>query len=203
MMTIPVRLDATGDDLAERNLAILKDRIEQRSDAQVRKARDHADIVLSIRATLAGDAFAIADDGPAVRIVGGSSRGLLYGVGKFLRTSQYAGGFSLKNQVLFLEIRIRPSTRARSTPPGRSANATSTTPHSGSWMEGSPLPVPMMSPGPMISKTTSFPASGTSRPASSRAETVVGLMTVVNEIASGESIQQLHTYVLEFDKGRC
>ena len=94
MMTISVRLDATGDDLAERSLAILKDRIEQRSDAQVCQARDHVDIVLSIRATLAGDAFAIEDDGPAVRIVGGSSRGLLYGVGKFLRTSRYAGGFS-------------------------------------------------------------------------------------------------------------
>jgi hypothetical protein len=93
-MTISVRLEQAGGDFGERSFAILKDRIEQRSGAEVRRADDRPDIVLSTGADLPEDAYAVADDGPAVRIVGGSPRGLLYGVGKFLRTSRYEGGFA-------------------------------------------------------------------------------------------------------------
>ena len=93
-MIISVRLEQAGGSLVERSFAILKDRIEQRCGTEVRLANDRADIVLSIRADLPADAFAIEDDAPAVRIVGGSPRGLLYGVGKFLRTSRYEGGFT-------------------------------------------------------------------------------------------------------------
>ncbi len=88
---ISVRLEGPG---GERSLAILKDRIERRGSVEVRRGDERPDIVLSIRANLPEDAFAIEDDSRAVRIAGGSSRGLLYGVGKFLRTSQYEGSFS-------------------------------------------------------------------------------------------------------------
>ncbi len=93
-MTISVRLEQACGTFGERSFAILKDRIEQRCGAEVRLAEDRADIVLSVRADLPEDAFAIEDDAPAVRIVGGGPRGLLYGVGKFLRTSRYEGGFT-------------------------------------------------------------------------------------------------------------
>jgi hypothetical protein len=93
-MTLSVRLEQACGGLGDRSLAILVDRIEQRSGARVRQGDDRHDIVLSMRADLPEDAFAIEDDAPAVRIVGGGPRGLLYGVGKFLRTSRYEDGFT-------------------------------------------------------------------------------------------------------------
>ena len=43
---------------------------------------------------------------------------------------------------------------------------------SGSWQLGSPLPTPMIRPGPSSAKVTLFAATGTVRPWASRMETV-------------------------------
>lgn len=94
LQRIVVRNEGAGDPLCERALSILVDRIKVRCPAQVTPGATDADIVLAVDDTLAPEAYRIADAGRAMRIAGGSPLGLLYGIGKFLRTSGYADGFS-------------------------------------------------------------------------------------------------------------
>ncbi|MCA9426706.1 MAG: nucleoside hydrolase [Candidatus Omnitrophica bacterium] len=90
---VKVRIeDATGP-LVSRTFAILKDRIEHRCSARVIESASDAEIVLTIDADLPREAFSIEEDRSALKIAGGSAQGLLYGVGKFLRTSGYENGF--------------------------------------------------------------------------------------------------------------
>ena len=56
---------------------------------RVIEASTDARIILDVDDSLPPDAFRIDQIGTAVRVAGGSPRGLLYGVGKFLRTSRY------------------------------------------------------------------------------------------------------------------
>lgn len=86
---IAVRVEAPGGPLISRAVAILKDRIEQRCSLKVAEAESGAHIILAVDERLAFDAFRIDEIKAAVRVSGGSPRGLLYGVGKFLRTSRY------------------------------------------------------------------------------------------------------------------
>jgi len=85
-------------DLRVRNIAeILVRQVSRRCDANlVMSARAPFKIELMVEGGIGTDGYEIAD-GPAdtLRIVGNDVRGLLYGVGKFLRTSRYdQGGFS-------------------------------------------------------------------------------------------------------------
>ena len=68
--------------------------IRERSGVQVRMAGPaDADCVLAVAPGIGAEGFRIEDAAPGkVRIVGDDERGLLYGVGKFLRTSQYSPG---------------------------------------------------------------------------------------------------------------
>jgi hypothetical protein len=88
-----VKIETPTDPLVARTFAILKDRIQQRCPAEVVASRAGAQIILKVDARLPLEAFQIEAAGKAVRIAGGSPRGLLYGVGKFLRTSRYDDGF--------------------------------------------------------------------------------------------------------------
>ncbi len=88
-----VNIDATANPLVSRTFAVLKDRIEQRCSVRVVEAGTAAEIILTVDDSLPPDAFRIDQAGEAVRVSGGSPRGLLYGVGKFLRTSRYDGAF--------------------------------------------------------------------------------------------------------------
>lgn len=90
---ITVRIDAPADPLVSRTFVILKDRIQQRCTAKVLEALAGARIILTVDKNLPHDAFRIDQVHAAVRITGGSPQGLLYGVGKFLRTSRYDGTF--------------------------------------------------------------------------------------------------------------
>ncbi len=90
---IKVDIVASADPLVSRTLAILKDRVEQRCPAKVIESSSGAGIILSVDGTLSSEAFRIDGADGAVRVTGGSPRGLLYGVGKFLRTSGYDGTF--------------------------------------------------------------------------------------------------------------
>jgi len=90
---LKVRLDAPTDPLAARALAVLKDRIRQRCAAGITEGGSDARIVLTVDTALASDAFRVDEREGTVHIAGGSPRGLLYGVGKFLRTSRYDGAF--------------------------------------------------------------------------------------------------------------
>jgi len=90
---LAVRTETMADPLVARIFTILRDRIEQRCSARVVEARTGAQIILAVDGGLPHDAFCIDPVGTAVRVAGGSPRGLLYGVGKFLRTSGYEGAF--------------------------------------------------------------------------------------------------------------
>lgn len=90
---IGVCIDGPADPLVSRTFSILKDRIEQRCSAQVIETGTDPQIILAISGDLPVEGFSIAEAGSAVRITGGSPRGLLYGTGKFLRTSQYKDFF--------------------------------------------------------------------------------------------------------------
>ncbi len=91
---IRVRVEAISDPLVGRTMAILKDRIEHRCAATVTEADADAHLILAVDRTLPTESFRIDEAGAAVRINGGSPQGLLYGVGKLLRTSRYDGAFS-------------------------------------------------------------------------------------------------------------
>lgn len=90
---VRVKVQAPADPLVARTFAILKDRIEQRCAVKVVEAGDRAHLILTMDDRLPREAFRIDQLGGAVRVVGGSPRGLLYDVGKFLRTSRYDGTF--------------------------------------------------------------------------------------------------------------
>ena len=88
-----VRLEAPDTPLTARVFDILSDRIQQRCAISPVKTDDNAQLILALDSALAHDAFRIDQAGAALRISGGSPQGLLYGTGKFLRTSQYGPTF--------------------------------------------------------------------------------------------------------------
>jgi len=94
---ITVRIEAPAGPIVSRAFAILKDRIEQRCSAKVVQTDDTAQVILSIDNALPSDAFRIEGAASPVHISGGSPRGLLYGIGKFLRTSHYDGTLGISS----------------------------------------------------------------------------------------------------------
>jgi hypothetical protein len=78
--------------------ALLKRRIEERCNAKVGAGGD-LKIVLSIRWGIGAEGYNISTGNKgSIRIIGNDMRGVLYGVGKFLRTSAYsAEGFTAGN----------------------------------------------------------------------------------------------------------
>ncbi len=86
---VAVRVEPRGDPLVSRIVAMLADRVEQRCPARLFERADAPRIALSIDERLPAEDFRIDQPGSAVRVAGGSPRGLLHGVGKFLRTSRY------------------------------------------------------------------------------------------------------------------
>ena len=92
MQRVAITIEGQGGPLVSRARAILKDRIEERWAAQVVEGQAEALITLAVDSELQAEAFRLEKAGAGVRVSGGSPRGLLYGVGKFLRTSRYDDG---------------------------------------------------------------------------------------------------------------
>jgi len=90
---ILVQIDAHSDPLISRTFTNLKERIEQRCPVRAVQAQCDAEILLDTSSHLPSEGYCIEQVGAAVKVSGGSPLGLLYGVGKFLRTSQYDGDF--------------------------------------------------------------------------------------------------------------
>ena len=94
---LTIKLCFIGSPLLREAQRLLAARIRERGGPVVGMASTgtgHADIVLGLQPGIGTEGFRI--DGPAegpVRITGNDERGLLYGVGKFLRTCRYARGF--------------------------------------------------------------------------------------------------------------
>ena len=86
-LLLPVPSDAVVQDIGR----VFARQVQQRCSAQVVTAGEAPLVVeLSIESGLGAEGFRIVDrTGNGVRIIGNDARGLLYGVGKFLRTSRY------------------------------------------------------------------------------------------------------------------
>ncbi|MBL4701323.1 MAG: hypothetical protein JKX85_08695 [Phycisphaeraceae bacterium] len=90
---LTVKIQAPAHELITRAFTILKDRIQERCLTAVVQGHAHATLVLATDSDLAPDAFRIDEVDHVTRIASGSPRGLIYGIGKFLRTSGYDGTF--------------------------------------------------------------------------------------------------------------
>jgi len=88
-----VRVATRSTPQVARTFAILQSRIAERGAAKVVAVRSRPQVILTIDSGLPAEAFRIDAVHGAVRVAGGSPSGLLYGVGKFLRTSGYDGAF--------------------------------------------------------------------------------------------------------------
>ena len=95
--TILLVLPPEPTPVIENIARIFKRQVESRCDTHVVMEGEAPLVVeLAVRPGVGTEGFKIADGGEnTVRIIGNDERGLLYGVGKFLRTSRYgAGGFT-------------------------------------------------------------------------------------------------------------
>lgn len=91
--TIRYHLAAERTPLVTRTAEILRQRIRERSGLTAEETTTGADLVLAIEPGIGTEGYRIsAEGGGGVRIAGNDERGLLYGIGKFLRTSRYAEG---------------------------------------------------------------------------------------------------------------
>lgn len=91
---ISVHIEGKHDALVARVFKILQVRVQDRCPIRVAQASGDARIIMTVDPGLSGDGFRIETVDRSVRIAGGSPRGLLYGVGKFLRTSNYDASFT-------------------------------------------------------------------------------------------------------------
>jgi hypothetical protein len=87
--SIIVKVEGCSDPLLHRIFNILKDRIEQRCPMKVVAVEGEAQLILNITNELPSEVYRISESNEAIQIAGGSGLGLLYGVGKLLRTSRY------------------------------------------------------------------------------------------------------------------
>lgn len=95
MDRLDIKTEVHHDPLVARAAAILADRIQERcpSGVVVADREDKVALALTIDDGLKPEAYRIEQVGDSINIAGGAPRGLLYGVGKFLRTSSYDGAF--------------------------------------------------------------------------------------------------------------
>jgi hypothetical protein len=90
-----IRLGVTGDSDpgVARAWSMLRERVSERGPVRWVENRPGAQIRLEVDDRLPAEAYRLDSVGGAVRVSGGTPRGLLHGVGKFLRTSRYDGTF--------------------------------------------------------------------------------------------------------------
>ena len=95
---IAVKRPANASPVIDRVVAVLKRQIESRCSATVEVGMVHPDytIELGIDSGLSSESYAVTPmDDRGVRITGHDDRGILYGVGRWLRASRYdAAGFT-------------------------------------------------------------------------------------------------------------
>ncbi len=95
MNSVTIEIVGAMSPLVLKASQLLQRHIEEQTGIPV-AAGSKGQIVLSVRPGMGTDGYAI-EDGPggSVAIVGNDERGVIYGVGKFIRTSHYAqGGFT-------------------------------------------------------------------------------------------------------------
>jgi hypothetical protein len=86
-----IHIDTRRTPMVEKTLEIISRKLAERGGPALAKS-DRPDLTLAIRPEVGAEAFEIARDGDAWRVSGGDERGLLYGVGKFLRGCRFGDG---------------------------------------------------------------------------------------------------------------
>jgi hypothetical protein len=91
MKSVRLLLPSDANPVVENIGAVFTRQVQQRCDAKVITTGDAPlTVELTIASGVGAEGFRIEDrPGGGVRIVGNDERGVLYGVGKFLRTSRY------------------------------------------------------------------------------------------------------------------
>ena len=99
--TISIITERENSVLLRSIAMILKRQITQRCECEVEimvneSSQSQLNILLSIQSDIGNEGFRIKDgESGSIKIIGGDTRGVLYGVGKFLRTSRFDhGGFT-------------------------------------------------------------------------------------------------------------
>lgn len=90
-----VRLEAHDPAQLRRELDILRTRLLQRGAPRVIESNRRPHLILALDPRLGRESFRIAESRGALRIASGSPLGLLYGIGRFLRTCRYGDSFQL------------------------------------------------------------------------------------------------------------
>lgn len=94
-----IAIEPESDPAVLRGLEILRDRIQRRTSVRVTPHSASPHLILALDRNLPREGFEIREvhprnRPPALQIRGGSGPGLLYGIGKYLRTSRYEQGFA-------------------------------------------------------------------------------------------------------------
>ena len=90
---LTIRVEPAAHPLVTRAAAILRERLAERGALTPTPAAAGPEIVLALAPDLPAEGYRLEPAARGVRIAGGTPRGVLYGVGQFLRTSRYDGGF--------------------------------------------------------------------------------------------------------------
>mgnify|MGYP001599081246 FL=1 len=92
--TVSISCEASGSPLAKKAASLLRREIAERSGVRIVAARDaECRLALATAAGIGEEGFRIEGDGVAgVRIDGNDGRGVIYGVGRFLRSSRFRKG---------------------------------------------------------------------------------------------------------------
>jgi hypothetical protein len=89
--SVAIKLPKDAGTVMKNIASVFIRRIEQRSGAKVSVgAEGELKIELSVDTGIGKDGFTIANGKNGIQIIGNNERGVLYGVGKFLRTSAYS-----------------------------------------------------------------------------------------------------------------
>lgn len=84
-----------GQSAVARVVRVLRERVEVRVPLRWVEVPDGAQLHLELDPRLPAEAYRLVSQRGAVRVAGGSARGLMYGVGKLLRTSRYGETWEL------------------------------------------------------------------------------------------------------------
>ena len=90
-----VRLEAPDPAALRRSFEMLRVRLEQRGVPRVVEATRRPHLILALDPRLGRETYRLDDAHGALRIAGGSPQGLMYGIGRFLRTCRYGASFQL------------------------------------------------------------------------------------------------------------
>lgn len=90
--TFTFHVSAASSPFVKRISEILQQRIHERCDINLTEVAGGGQLILDLKPGIGAEGYQIEQRGDQLCITGNDERGLLYGVGRFLRTSRYTAG---------------------------------------------------------------------------------------------------------------